>query len=469
MITTIFLLALGIATVSTLNRWERGWYAIVIVGILQDPVRKVTPGWPVAITFSVIAPYLAMVFIAWAHLQTSRRDLEQRFPDLAAGMKVLLAIIFFAALNGVLSYGVEYWTVPALSLATYLLPLPAILLGYAFFDREETVLRFFRFYAVVTSVALVGTILEYVRVQSPLLGLVTRQGDVLRHVAGYNMRLLSGFYRAPDVMAWHAATLTIVALILSLRASTARAAMLWIAVAGWGFTSAMLSGRRKAMLYVLVFALVLVWRYFRRMNVGQLVTFTIGLLALLGVIQLMARQESEARIYARGSTEATTSELLSRLEGGSIETIGQLGIFGGGLGTATQGAQHLRPGGVKGWQEGGLAKLFAEIGVPGVLALAVLAGIALSLLYRASGVPDLPGSSQIVRVGLFAMAIGNAVKFTTSAQAYSDPGLALLTAFFIGALFSSLRFDETFSSVTPEPLRTGNLPVPHPTQAASSA
>ena len=77
-----------------------------------------------------------------------------------------------------------------------------------------------------------------------------------------------------------------------------------------------------------------------------------------------------------------------------------------------------------------------------LLALAVLGVIMMQLLLRISGHPDIPGSAQLIRAGLFAMFMGDAVTFLASAQAYSDPLLALFTAFTLGCLFATSQFDE---------------------------
>jgi hypothetical protein len=95
-----------------------------------------------------------------------------------------------------------------------------------------------------------------------------------------------------------------------------------------------------------------------------------------------------------------------------------------------------------GWQEGGLGKLAIELGVPGLLSLALTAFVMMQLMFRITRHPDIPESSQLMRVGLFAIFIGDAVTFLASAQAYSDPLLTLFRAFTLGCLFASSQFDE---------------------------
>ena len=433
----ILLAAMAVA----LSNWRHGWMAAVVCGVLQDPVRKLTPGTPAFLTMSVLVVYAAVLFAALRPLQRERLDFERRFPRLYSTGALVVIVLVFAAANGLATFGLTYWKVPALSFLTYLIPIPAVLLGYTWLTREEQLVRFFRFYAVLTSVAMIGTVLEYLRVKSPLLGLVGMPEGYVRHLPGLQIRVLSGIYRAPDIMGWHAATLTAIAIVLAVRARVFARAWPWIIVAGWGFLNCLISGRRKAVYMVVAFALAFVWRYARRMTTTQ-VTLVIAVgLTLAGVVNEI-RSREESRVYARGA-RTTGTEVLQRLEGGLLGTIQQTSIIGAGLGSATQGVRHVS--GLEmdfGWQEGGLGKLTAELGVPGLMVVALLAWAMLRILLRITAVGDIEGTSQILRVALFALVIANVGNFLTSAQAYSDPVLTLMTAFLLGCLFATATLDE---------------------------
>jgi hypothetical protein len=64
------------------------------------------------------------------------------------------------------------------------------------------------------------------------------------------------------------------------------------------------------------------------------------------------------------------------------------------------------------------------------------------MMMRITAVDDVPGTTQLIRVGLFAMVIANIGNFLASAQAYSDPVLTLMTAFIVGCLFATAALDE---------------------------
>ena len=154
------------------------------------------------------------------------------------------------------------------------------------------------------------------------------------------------------------------------------------------------------------------------------------------------QSNEESSVYARGAA-TTEAEVAERLEGGLAETIRQFGIMGAGLGTATQGVRHVTGSDTNiGWQEGGLGKLAIELGVPGLIAVVIFGAATVRVMMRISGHPDIPESSQFARVTLFALVAANVANFMASAQAYSDPVLTLMTAFFVGCLFATATLDE---------------------------
>jgi hypothetical protein len=373
MITLTFFGILMLAIAVSLVDWRRGWILGILCGVLQDPARKLTPGTPVEMNFSVLLVYLVILFAAQRTLLRSRADIARRYPALTAAFGLILFCLALAAVNGVFTYGVEYWKVPALSLFIYLLPIPAVIIGYTYMRREEDLFAFFRYYSVLTCIAMIGTPLEYFRVNWRALGIVALPEGFIRYVPGLQIRILAGFYRAGDIMAWHAAMLTIIGITMSFRAGMIRKAWPWALVAGWGFLNCVISGRRKAIYMVVVYVTVFLWRYIRRLAFGQVVAFAAVAIVMFGVVQKIGGNE-EASVYTRGAT-TTKDEVFERLEGGLRGTIEQFGFMGAGLGTATQGVRHLLGHDNNiGWQEGGLGKLAIELGVPGLLASSISAG-----------------------------------------------------------------------------------------------
>jgi hypothetical protein len=442
-----FLALLLLACVIAFLDWRRGWYLAVICGVLQDPVRKMTSGTPVVITFSVVLVYLFILLSSYVTLRNALGDLARRFSALYTAANVFVVFLLVAAVNGLITYGLEYWKAPALSLIIYLMPIPAMLLGYAFYRRDEDLTPFLVFYSVVTSIALIGVILEYEGVQWNALGLVAlTQGSNLRLLTGLQLTLLAGFYRAADIMAWHAATLAMIGIAMSIRARYLRTAWPWMAVTAWGVLACFLSGRRKALYMLVVFVALFVWRYVRRLNVPQVVSFvTLALLLLFVTHRLATSERADVYVRAAGTTQ---SELLARLEGGFGATIQQTGFMGAGLGTATQGTQHFTNNTSYSWQEGGLGKLAIELGVPGVAGAGLLLLAFINYVVKITRAPDEPGTSQLIRCMLMAMILANVANFAASAQAYSDPLLTLMTSFLAGCLFATAATESRLAAAS---------------------
>jgi hypothetical protein len=448
-----FLALLLLACVIAFVDWRRAWYLAIICGVLQDPVRKMTPGTPVVITMSIVLVYVFVLLSSHLTLRKALADVAKRFSSLYAAASIFVVFLVVAAGNGLVTYGFEYWKAPALSFIIYIMPIPALLLGYVFYRRDGDLMPFLVFYAVVTSIALIGVILEYEGVRWNALGLVAlTEGSNLRLLTGLQVTMLAGFYRAPDIMAWHAATLAMISIAMAIRARYLRAAWPWMAVAAWGVLSCFLSGRRKALYMVIIFVAVFVWRYARRLNVPQAVSFaTLGLILLFVTHRLATSERADAYVRAAGTTQ---SELLGRLEGGLGATIEQTGIMGAGLGTATQGTQHFTNNTAHSWQEGGLGKLAIELGVPGVAAAGLLLLAFINYMLKITRAPDESGTSQIIRCMLMGMIIGNVANFAASAQAYSDPVLTLMTSFFAGCLLATAATESrlaTAASAVPVP------------------
>jgi hypothetical protein len=59
-----------------------------------------------------------------------------------------------------------------------------------------------------------------------------------------------------------------------------------------------------------------------------------------------------------------------------------------------------------------------------------------------TSIDDVPGSSQFLRVMLFALVSANIAGFIASAQAYNDAVLGLTAGFLVGGLFASGVLDE---------------------------
>jgi hypothetical protein len=96
------------------------------------------------------------------------------------------------------------------------------------------------------------------------------------------------------------------------------------------------------------------------------------------------------------------------------------GLFGAGLGTGTQGAQHF--GAVDtGAAEGRLGKITVELGIPGLFVMGWLAILLLRHLWRIMRAAS-RHSRRLARLsfGLCSFLVANVAAFSVATQAYGD-------------------------------------------------
>lgn len=447
MLLITFLSFVALAATIALVDWRRGWMIAVFVGVISDPIRKLVPGTPVFLTMSIVAIYAAALFSSQASIIEVARDFSARYPRVREAVKLTMFALVIAFCRGLATFGIAIWKAPVLSLFTYLLPIPAILFGYAYLDRPERLERFLKFYSAIVCVALIGGILEFFRVPWRTLGTVAMNEDWIRHLPGIQVRIIAGFFRGPDIMAWHAGMLAIIGIFFIVRrgrSGSLLSAIMWTTLASWGFFNVMLSGRRKMFYMVAVFAIIFLWRQVGRLRSAQVAGLAVCALLFGGIFYQISTGDDETSAYAKASM-TTRKELSQRLEGGLFESFRQYGLLGGGLGVATQGAHHLvgaADGAILGWQEGGAGKLAVELGIIGLIAVLVLGQAIGKTLLKIGLSRNIPLNTSVERNALFAIIVANGATFLASAQPYTDPTLALITAFLVGALFGFPRADE---------------------------
>ncbi len=130
----IFSAVVALACMVALTDWRRAWLLAVVIGVLQDPARKLTAGAPVYMTFSIVAASATILFAGQRHLQNAARDFIRRFSDIWLAFAALLLFLVLATLNGVVTFGLTNWKASVLCLFTYVAPQPAVQIGYLYID-----------------------------------------------------------------------------------------------------------------------------------------------------------------------------------------------------------------------------------------------------------------------------------------------------------------------------------------------
>lgn len=444
MIEVIFYGAVAIASLYCLVDWRRGLYLCLVIDFVRDPVRKLAEDQPLAVTLAGVVPWMAVFLGAVVKDRAAIQLMWSRYPKLRAMVIcILIAIVPAAAIS---SIGfVNGWMMAAIGSASYIVPLMGIGVGFALARSEEDVYRLLRFYALLNSLALVGTVFEKFHMNVPALGGI--KVDWVRYRTGYTVELISGFYRSPDIMGLHAAHVVLFSSLLALRARGA-ARMSYLTLAVWASLNLFLSGRRKMvgmpLVFVVAYYLLSRWR-----GIGHsggkpaIVACAITLAVAVFLAFNENEQGHEYTDYALTMFTEAHERAGVNVVGAAIETLRQVGVLGAGLGTATQGRHYLgiqMDRGRRGWQEDGFSRLFMELGVPGVILILMAVILLLNAIMSAVKLVAPTHSVQVLQIALLSCASADGMSYIFSHQQYSgDPVSALLVTIMIGAILGAPR------------------------------
>ncbi len=425
---------------------RNGLRLAILAGLLQDPVRKLTPGTPPILAISALPIVAASLLGLLGHDRQLVGRLARAHPRLARSLRMFTFSLAPAVLILLVSYGFSAWPAMLLGLFGYLTPLLAMVWGFNFARDADDLRRLLGFYCVLTAVALSGALFEFLQLwpEWPALGTAALGAPWMRFApSGLVIRLISGFFRSPDVMGWHAATLMMAALTLALARDRPRARA-FLLLAAWAAFCVLICGRRKAIMMPALWAAVVLVHFLRARRLGGAVGLVAAVAVALGGLAFVSGEAAigpEYYAYAASIASDAPRRLQEGTFGAVWWTLVQSGALGAGIGSASQGMQHLGAGvGAQGWQESGVSKLVAELGLPG-LACGLLVALQLALAgLRAVRQSAVSSPSHSLVVGLGGMALANAASFVVSHQVYGDLLVMTLSAFFVGALLSAPRW-----------------------------
>jgi hypothetical protein len=455
--TQMTMATLMLAGLLTLLDWRKGLVMCVVMGIAQDPLRKLAPGQPVFYVVLVGVIFgLAWVRAALLNVRLSPGVIQGWKRDLKLPFSIFVALVLAQAMHSFLLY--RSFKLTGIGLLVWLAPIPAVVLAYQFAMRRALfgVRRWMQFYIAIALIALSGVYLEYAGFQSPLLGELG-EGQVIYDV-GTVLKANSGFFRASEIAAWHTAAIACFVFILSVgkRPTVLRiaGALAMIAVL---VSLGILTGRRKMLVEITVFIftyLFLVAWLQRGMARLAVVALALGAVGYIGIVGFVAPDPVQ-RTYASGDADT------KRIEGYAArgqtvfadlpKRVNELGLqpirwaieihgwLGAGLGTGSQGtADVAQANGInRGVAEGGLGKVTMELGVPG-LAIAAWLLVALARHLRGQLAIAARLSPQHARVayGLVAFLVANVATFSVATQAYSDLFVLLILGWCLGFLLA---------------------------------
>ena len=438
----------GIGLMFCLLDWRFGVSLSLVVGFLQDVLRKVVPGEPVYITA------LVGIFVMVTCLGAYRRGVPLNFKLIHAWNKSLrmpidLFIVLVLIQSGVAFIRTNSLMIAGIGLIAYLAPLPAILLGYRFSRNEADIFKFVKIYLVVSLLMISGVYLSYIGYEWETLRSVG-EGLFIYSAAEGKLALYSGFMRSPEIAAWHAATsICLIVLLLLIRRRPAIVMVAAGLVSLFLLGALLLTGRRKflveILLFIAIYAVFLAW--FRKgttkLAYAIMIMTLVGFFAYLYFVPKQV-ESGVASYYQRGlSVQRDAADRLSVMTVDSFQyVIAQNGFLGSGAGTGSQGAQYFGGGSdlVGAAAEGGLGKVLAELGVPGLL---LLFWLAIGLIRYLHSIVKHVKSGDPMRAqmtyGLLAFQAANVLIYVIAHQVFGDVFVLILLGFCLGFVLAVPR------------------------------
>ena len=445
------LLITGATVLLCLAHWRAGVLATLVIGFALDPMRKLVVGEPLYLSVLVFVLVGAtMVGLRLRGVSLSPRPIFAWSSVLRVPLLLFLLLVVIQCAAAVARSG--NWIIGAIGLVAYLAPIPGVLIGFAYARSTREVRKLLHCYVGGVAVMAAGIYLARAGYDWKVLDAVGA-GLVAYTPTGEQLSLASGFFRSPEIAAWHVAMATcfVIMLFLSHRKF---AAYFWpTAVLVLYFAIAlMFTGRRKGIIEVaiFIFALLLMITYFRKramkttLILGVVCLATVGILAVTEIGDALGITGYTARGTNIGATEV---DRYQRMSIGALKFVIQRnGWLGSGAGTASQGAQYFGGGTriVGRASEGGIGKVVAELGVPGLVMLAVM-GVALGFyLWKVARAATRGGYRPATYAyGLIAFLFANAVIFAVAHQVFGDPLVLYVIGLVMGMTFAIPLMNET--------------------------
>ncbi|MFZ9620910.1 MAG: hypothetical protein ACO289_06885 [Prochlorococcaceae cyanobacterium] len=442
------LLALALGLQLLQGQWRQALLLTLVVGFVQDPLRKVLPGQPALLVGLVLVAAAACALA----IGLDRRGLElplvqATLPALGQWLPLYGTLLLLQGLHGLVRFGQ-----PLLSLigvGFYLAPLLGLWLGFEVASEPALLQRLLRWYVLLSLPAAWGVWLSHRGVDHPLLKEVG-EGILIHFRSGVSLYGACGFWRTSEVAAWHLAAACCLALVLA-TASTRRWQVLGYGLLALLFVGLTLfTGRRKAQVLVLLFVLIdalLLQRWLR----GPWRQWLLDNLAALAGVTALASVLVVPRLQASGGLAeywrralSARAELWDRFSllaiGGSTRAYELYGLFGLGSGAAVQtgdldfGRRQLLGRSIIYVAESGGGRLMAELGLLGVALLLVGLVLLLVLLRRNLALLQaLPQPWINLQLGLLAFVLANVPLYLGASGVYGDPFVLLLLSLALGS------------------------------------
>ena len=456
----IALFALLAVTLISALKWRSALLLCVAVALLQDPLRKIAPGQPLYYNgFVGIVFAAAFIGASMSGVRLGPNMIHGWRQDLNVPFLLFLTLLAFQAIHSYVRWDNAY--LPLIGAIFYLAPITAIVFSHQLAVRIGTagIMRWMWFYVICLVPWLIGIYLESIGIRSSVLGEVG-VGQIIYNV-GDPTKATAGLFRAAEVAAWHVATTCIfLFMVLSGRKLSIPKTALVIVAVVFLVSVGLLTGRRKMLVQVVVFAsayFFLVSWFIRGRGKLAVVVALFGLAAFGTVLASFSPDPGEISVDAVSAPSASDTKFDAWQARGLtvfsdipdrfqmlgyrpvIDVVYKFGWWGAGLGAGGQGSQYFGGGMQKfgGAIEGGLGKIALDVGVPGVVIFFwLVATFARLVWFRLKALSLTSKKHANLAFGLVAFLISNLAAFSVATQVFGDVYILLTIGWSIGILLA---------------------------------
>jgi len=419
--------------------WRKGMFLCILVGFIQDPIRKLTPGHSVYYT-TLIVPFIIATLLGLLQYRKDMRInlLYKLYPKVKLIISIFLLIVIAQAMRTLIT--TQSVITMGIGLVSYIGPLTGVILAFNYALEKGNIQHFLSFYLVIGVIFMAGVLFEAMGYKSVLLG--STGGEHLYAFAPFRIILLSGLMRAAEISAWHGAMIAMLSVVIFALSPPVWQKYLWLFVAGIALLAVIFTGRRKGIYVFGIFSIIAImlalysyaksWKKYASFIILGCLFFIISFQIITWKDQFINFEAYAERMVSKYGDETFIDRFMLTTVNSFKWVILRNGVMGAGAGTGSQGAQHF--GGIRtgGSAEGGIAKVLAELGVPGLVVVVWLFGIVAQYIWKIITYVLHHKMYESLAIGLSAILIAYSMDFTIAHQAFGDPFIMLLIGLVIG-------------------------------------
>jgi hypothetical protein len=436
------------------GNWRAGLLITLVIGFLQDPLRKITPDQPSAFVGLVLVAFILTTLVIYEQ-NKGKVDLRSMFwtvPEILEWIPLFFVVVAAQAMNSFFRF--EDIQLTGLGTAFYLAPAVALWAGYEIGCNPKILKRVVITYLVLCGVFGISAWLSFRGFDNILLKEVGK--GILITFEGYSAAGAAGLWRTSEIAAWHLAAGACFSLILAVSSQKQENQIpLFLLAAAFAYLT-IPTGRRKALVLVLVFSAFYLLLFSRRASAAsreRVISTVLGGTAMAYgayALFLITAKGDSFDAYLNRSFSAK-DELFSRFNeqgiGALLRALEVSQGFGLGVGAGANlgnlqiaaAAQAAREGiqSLSFVSEGGGGRIVAELGLPGLVVGSVLAFLILRTLQRNFKLLRLlEPRLAFLLLGLVAFGLANVAFFFSAAQVYSDPFILILLGICFGSFLA---------------------------------